>query len=377
MSLDELRHYKQVYSTGMELMRAASFQELFDTALPSLCDALNAPMANFMVAQPDCAGDYDYRWAGRIRGIDPSSVDLYLDQYRTADPLFRQSGADLQVTDHVVGMLSSVDQRSFLRSRFYQEFYRPRAIRWELSLTVRAPCGTRGSMGFCRSQDMQDFTQEDVAKLRALVPAIICSISRLSALRQRLDEASLTDILAGSVCAEPVVIVDAAGEPVFVNDLARALLSTTSSRRKATRANRYNLPDRIWPVCQSLQARLLSNSLEPLQHVERMQIPDGDVVSTDITLVKCSVGGPRFLVRLGREHSAEMTGRRLESLGLSRRRLAVARLLVDGMSNPQIAAALHISVRTVENHLREVFAKASVHNRTAFVKAAMTPLSGT
>src|SRR5690606_31407640 len=135
-------------------------------------------------------------------------------------------------------------------------------------------------------------------------------------------------------------------------ELARALLSTTSSRRKATPANRYNLPDRVWPACQSLQDNLQSDSSAPLRHVERMQIPDGDLVNADITLVKCSAGGPRFLVRLQRETSAATRGRRLEQLGLSRRQLAVAQLLLDGRSNPQIAAALHISVRTVENHLR-------------------------
>jgi DNA-binding CsgD family transcriptional regulator len=375
MSLSELRHYKEVYSTGMELMRAASFQELFDTALPSFCDTFDAPMATFMVAQPDCAGDYNYRWAGWARGIDSSAVDLYLDQYQAADPMHRQSNAALQVSDHAVGMLSSMDQRAFLRSRLYQELFRPRGIRWELWMSVRSPCGTRGVMGLLRSQDMRDFSREDAAKLRALVPAIECSVSRLSALRQRADEALLTDILAGTVCVEPVVILDPAGQPVFINELARALLSTTSSRRKATPANRYNLPDRVWPACQSLQASLQSDPSAPMRHVEHMQIPDGDLVNADITLVKCRAGGPRFLVRLQRETSAATRGRRLEQLGLSRRQLAVAQLLLEGRSNPQIAAALHISVRTVENHLRDVYAKASVHNRTAFVTAAMTPLA--
>jgi DNA-binding CsgD family transcriptional regulator len=377
MSLDELRHYKEVYSTGMELMRAASFQELFDTALPSLCDALDAPIANFMVAKADSAGDYNYRWAGRVRGIDAGSVDLYLTQYQAMDPLHRRSNTALQFSDHVVDILSSLDQRALLRSRLYQEFYRPLGIRWVLWMSVRSPCGMRGVVGFCRSQDMRDFSREDVTKLRALVPAIACSISRLSALRQRADEALLTDILAGTVCIDPIVILDASGQPVFVNESARALLSTTSSRRKATRANRYNLPDRIWPACESLQAQSLNNSAAALRHVERMQIPDGDAVSADVMLVKSSAGGPRFLVRLQRETSAAMRGRRLENLGLSRRQLAVAQLLLDGRSNPQIAAALHISVRTVENHLRDVYAKASVHNRTAFVTAAMTPLAAT
>jgi DNA-binding CsgD family transcriptional regulator len=373
MSDNELRHYRDVYSTSMELMRAASFQELFDIALPSVCAAFNAPMANFMVAQPDWAGDYNYRWAGRLRGIDTSSVDLYLDQYQASDPLHREFVANLPVCDHFIGMLSTIDQRAFLRGRFYQEFYRPRAIRWEISLSVQSPCGTRATMALLRSDDMRDFSREEVTKLRALVPAIVGSISRLSALRQLADKDVLTEILADCVCTDPIVVMDAAGEPVFVNELARALLSTTSSRRKATRANRYNLPNRIWPVCQSLHSQMHRTSLAPLRHVERMQIPDGDPVSVDITLIGSVSGAARFLIRLQREDTPATPGNRLEKLGLSRRQLAVAKLLLDGLTNPQIGAALHISVRTVENHLRDVYSKASVNNRTAFVRAAMTP----
>jgi non-specific serine/threonine protein kinase len=49
---------------------------------------------------------------------------------------------------------------------------------------------------------------------------------------------------------------------------------------------------------------------------------------------------------------------------LSARELEVVRLVADGHSNKAIAAHLHLSVRTVESHVRHALAKAGLDNRT-------------
>jgi predicted ATPase/DNA-binding CsgD family transcriptional regulator len=50
--------------------------------------------------------------------------------------------------------------------------------------------------------------------------------------------------------------------------------------------------------------------------------------------------------------------------GLSARELDVVRLVAKGLANKAIAAQLHLSVRTVETHVRHVLAKACLQNRT-------------
>ena len=50
--------------------------------------------------------------------------------------------------------------------------------------------------------------------------------------------------------------------------------------------------------------------------------------------------------------------------GLSARELEVVRLVADGLANKAIATQLHLSVRTVESHVRHVLAKAGLSNRT-------------
>jgi ATP/maltotriose-dependent transcriptional regulator MalT len=50
-------------------------------------------------------------------------------------------------------------------------------------------------------------------------------------------------------------------------------------------------------------------------------------------------------------------------LGLSRAELAVARLVVTGLTNREVAAELYVSVKTVEYHLRNSFIKLDISSR--------------
>lgn len=56
--------------------------------------------------------------------------------------------------------------------------------------------------------------------------------------------------------------------------------------------------------------------------------------------------------------------------GLTEREQTVLDCLARGMSNHQVAAALHISTRTVERHCAALYAKLAVHSRTEAVVTA-------
>jgi predicted ATPase/DNA-binding CsgD family transcriptional regulator len=56
--------------------------------------------------------------------------------------------------------------------------------------------------------------------------------------------------------------------------------------------------------------------------------------------------------------------RRHAPAGLSEREAQVARLVAQGLSNKAIGSSLHLSVRTVESHVRHLLAKTGLENRT-------------
>jgi DNA-binding CsgD family transcriptional regulator/tetratricopeptide (TPR) repeat protein len=66
-----------------------------------------------------------------------------------------------------------------------------------------------------------------------------------------------------------------------------------------------------------------------------------------------------------------MTPSSTGGVSLTRRETEILRLLAAGMTDPAIAQALFISVRTVENHVARIFAKLGVRTRTAAATTAI------
>jgi DNA-binding NarL/FixJ family response regulator len=63
-------------------------------------------------------------------------------------------------------------------------------------------------------------------------------------------------------------------------------------------------------------------------------------------------------------------GRRRKDVPLTPREIEVLRLVARGHSNDEIAAALYLSVRTVERHLSNIYAKIGAYGRAARAAAA-------
>ena len=78
----------------------------------------------------------------------------------------------------------------------------------------------------------------------------------------------------------------------------------------------------------------------------------------------------RLLVSLLRPHLAEMRASQLRaaSSALTERQSELMRLVAAGLTNPQIASALHLSPHTVRTHLEHIFDRLRVTTRTGAVK---------
>jgi DNA-binding CsgD family transcriptional regulator len=117
--------------------------------------------------------------------------------------------------------------------------------------------------------------------------------------------------------------------------------------------------------CPYEQARALADG-DPEAQLAALDIVDrlGARPAADELREKMRSAGVRSVPRGPRPATRE------NPFGLTARQVEILRLLADGLSNPQFAARLHLSPKTVDHHVSAVLAKLEVGSREEAAQAA-------
>lgn len=90
--------------------------------------------------------------------------------------------------------------------------------------------------------------------------------------------------------------------------------------------------------------------------------------SPDVVEVLTAVRRAPHSLRRGRANRSDKLARVvLGEKRLTDREATVLRALSEGLTNPEIADALHITTRTVHSHVRKIFRKLGVHSRRELI----------
>jgi DNA-binding NarL/FixJ family response regulator len=127
-----------------------------------------------------------------------------------------------------------------------------------------------------------------------------------------------------------------------------------------------------YEVCRELKDEF--GEALPIVFVSGTRTESGDrvaglLVGGDDYLVK-PFDPNEVLARVRRLLPASLTGGKI-ARKLTQRELEVLSLLVEGLSQPEIAEKLFISPKTVGKHIEHILAKLAVHNRAQAVALAM------
>lgn len=87
-------------------------------------------------------------------------------------------------------------------------------------------------------------------------------------------------------------------------------------------------------------------------------------------------GGTGYAITLERARSEDLAPLLMRAWALTSREREVARLVIDGLSTDDIAAALFLSAHTVRDYLKAIFAKVGVSRRSDLVSALAGQLPG-
>lgn len=262
-------------------------------------------------------------------------------------PLFAHFRRTGDGQPHAISELVSADQ--FHRTGLYNEIYRRLGIEDQLGATI--PGFDAGHhIQLTVDRDRWGFSERDRLALALLQATVMVRydalvhldrLNRLLALREEVADPDVDGVL---VVAPPDRIVDA-------TPAARAIVGRwypgTSTRLPPALAE--------WYAAVGHRRRPSSSTL---------RVEQGELGSLVARLVGCRRDAIVLHERVVGRGAA--LGR---CWGLTDRQTAAVRMVVAGATNPQIAAHLGISQRTVEKHLQQAFERLGVTNRTAAAAA--------
>jgi DNA-binding CsgD family transcriptional regulator len=266
---------------------------------------------------------------------------------RTGDPLPRK------ISDFM-------GRREFHQTEIYRTVYGPMGVEYQMAVTLPAAPG--GVVGIALNRDRRDFGERDRAMLELLRPHL-AQLRRDAAAR---DAARLLESIVDRTLGDrgrSAVAVGRGGIVAFAS--AGALDLIASYVPQWDRADL--LPEVFLEWRRRERARGLAPSRDlvidgPEGRLLARLLPSAEPTGHDVILLDDHRVGASLLALAG--------------LGLSVRQAEILLQVARGRTNAQVAAALHVSPRTVQKHLENIYDRLGVRSRAAATARAVTAIAG-
>lgn len=303
----------------------------------------------------DCyAASYSYA------GDTPEAAEVYLDHYFRHDPVVRSGLHWLHHPQAPIDLVSGLSASSVdLHDHAYRDAFLYRYnIGHVMALIVPCPIASGPQLmciGFHRCVDDRPFQAHEVRTFERLAPAIT-SAMRLLAYQdaERLSHDVLNSLSSTGGVGYVILDHDLAIENANARGLADLDVSATAGTAALLgEVRRLLICGALSGDCGDGRNVFTTRGSRPLE--------------VSISRLRSPAGRERYLLLTSEPLTARLLNATTRLFALTERESGIARLVAAGLCNAGIATELGIALRTVENHLRSIYAKADVSSRTQLV----------
>jgi DNA-binding NarL/FixJ family response regulator len=235
------------------------------------------------------------------------------------------------------------------RSRRYRELLRPHGFGDELRAVCVGDSGTWGAIVMHRERGARNFAARDVDVLASLSGAFAQGLQRVSLQR---------DLSAGAGDRDPgLLVIDDEDGIEMANAAAAAWLDELRGRWG-------RLPLVVTAVAD--RAREIASGRSDVAATARVRAASGRWVLVRGSVLRNGTQS-RTAVTLEPARAPELAELVAEAYGLTARERRVTELVAQGLPTGGIAARLHLSTYTVQDHLKAIFEKLDVSSRGQLV----------
>lgn len=238
--------------------------------------------------------------------------------------------------------LSELDRRDRDRSLRYTTVWQPLGVEREVRVLFWADADCWGAAGLVRAG--RDFTDREIDFLGVLGP-VLGTATRLA------------------VRAEAGVLGSGRPAIVVLDDAGRLISATASARDWRDRVDAI-APGRFLTMMRVLVVGTTSSTTGEFDGL--LRDGEGRWASVQASLLRGDEH-PQVAVSIQPADGERLLGLMLAAYALSPREREVCHSILGGLSTAEIAERLFISVHTVQDHLKSVFAKVGVRSRIELV----------
>jgi DNA-binding CsgD family transcriptional regulator len=302
-------------------------------------------------------------------GIEGKYIDQFRQHYHKWDPFVRSLSccqSDVYTTEQ---LLPYEDLR---KTKYYNEFLKPQKIHSQIVIYLRSAKHLLGVVALFRPPAQEVFSETDRIKAEMMVPYLTAALEKTIVSDQVAQKELIINSIASGVPSKGIVVLNENLEKVYINETARDILSAMTENHEK-KGQEARLPELLQRRCEECVRSTPDGMTGDRKGEYSLSVEvAGRNVLLHMRLVHSPPKNPFLILFLEPDERSVPFAKRLVEAGLTRRELEVVSLVCQGLSNAAISEKLFISEYTVWNHLRSIFEKVGVRNRTSLAHLIAT-----
>jgi len=320
------------------LTETSSLAELERAFRPGFGRLMTSPMYGFYALEPD-GSQIEHNVAVNVS-------DVFVARYVRAmevDPLLARS----QETSHAAYNLGLMSEGEWAESEVYRSAYATHTMRHVVEVPITDGGQILGALHCAASEPERNFTASDLQLAEAVAGVLAISIKKIRG-EEELERVVEEALAALALTGTALVVSEPLAPELRLNPAARRLLAQVVDGEESLPALLARRPER-GRFTRRAHVELRTGETASL-HAHSQPMADGRLVT---------------VLELQHDHPG-LDSRRL--LSLTPRESEVAVLVVEGLSDREIAERLCLSRFTVHQHVKRIYRALEVDSRVALTR---------
>ena len=363
---------KEILLVGHSALECKHVNEMRRVVLSLLERVLNVDKSNFFLIR-----DEDKLNLNSIisRGIEEKFLNQYRRYYSMLDPWLGLpfNGKLFPPEKKSVTLDQILRIKNLIRTEYYNDFYRPQAIHHQMNIYLYSAREPIGMIALFRPKNEPCFTSEDRDKATMMAPYISGALAKTIASDKNSAIEVILNNFAEDLPIRGMIVLDEPLEIIYCNENAENIIATLSQGKDFSSKSVISIPKEILQCCQELKES--AKNEDRFTQLSLVVPGIGQTITVSVRLINYSGDITLFVVFLDPEQQVLCLSRRIKELGLTDRELELTYLVSQGLKNIEISDKLCISIYTVETHLRNIYQKIGVRNRTELLHTLLQMLT--